>query len=115
MPLPSTFITDVQLMKVADNSKREVLGRKQWGRRFESDHLTRTDLVLEASESTDAMSPVDFFWIECSKPVLLQVRETAGLSQAITCNGFMVLYGAIDEIFVSNTGTEPVTVSLIFA
>jgi len=116
MALKQSVIATVSLLSATDIKEREVLTSKTFARRLTGSVLTKVKKVLAQNQTLEAQNVGNFFWVESEKPVQVTITgSNGGAPQVCTSNGFIVWYGALAGVLITQMDASENTVTLAWA
>lgn len=116
MALKQSIIASVNLVSASDIKDREVLANRVFGKRFEGNVLNRIKKALVKDDTINATPVADFFWLESESAVQVTITgSNGGDAQVCTCNGFMVWYGAVTGVLITQVEETSNTVNLVWS
>lgn len=116
MALKQSVVASVRLVSASDTKQREVLTDKQFSRRFEGSVMQRTQKVLAQNDILQAEDIKNFFWVESDGPVRVTITgSNGGTPQECVSNGFIVWYGTVTGVLITQTEARENTVNLLWS
>lgn len=116
MALKQSVIATVRLVSASEIKEREVLAERQFASRFQGSEMRRVKKALAQNDTLEATNISDFFWVESNGPVQVTITgSNGGTPQTCVSNGFIVWYGAVASVLLTQLGAEENLVNLIWS